>query len=228
MAFWGWICDVITTFRGGIPSRLRFQIPSSHPIPSAGGSMDHPWPPMAHQLDQAPGDVRRPVIFKAVGCCAGRSGCRFMVRVFVEPILRDMIFLCLRCIQQFAHFFRLRIPKNYQLRCKERDRSSEKNSCCNKKWCLHQALKWKWTYNLNVLWLSISLQKKHVILLLFHNDVFHPCFNGDLSSKGRKKSGVKPLLPCHPGTWSGIDLGPKFEQAIGKLLPLSSMQVNGR
>lgn len=164
-------------------------------------------------------------------CCAAGvlqqlffSPC-FMVRVFVNQFWEILMCSLHPTVCPLWGCGFQKLPK---LRCKKRHRSSEKNSCCNKKWCLHQALKWKWTYNINVLWLSISLQKKHVILLLFHNDVFHPCFNGDLSSKGRKKSGVKPLLPCHPGTWSGIDLGPKFEQAIGKLLPLSSMQVNGR
>ena len=47
--------------------------------------------------------------------------------------------------------------------------------------------------------------------------------------KRRKKSGeffmaskADPFLPCP--AWSGIDLSPKFEKAIGKLLALSSIQ----
>lgn len=123
-------------------------------------------------------------------CCAAGvlqqlffSPC-LMVRVFVNQFW-DILMCSLHRFQKTTNFV-----------AKKGIGHRKKNSCCNKKWCLHQALKWKWTYNLNVLWLSISLQKKHVILLLFHNDFFILASMVICLKRAEKKVGSNPFFPA--------------------------------
>ena len=145
MAFWGMnLWRISPTFRGTNPSRLRFQIPSSHPIPSAGGSRiaRRLWPTnwtkhleMFIRKNPSLGDE---VIFKGIGVARPEwlptpvvlaAPCfvlwsEFLLNPFWE-IWYSYVFVASNSLPTF---FGCGFPKTTNFFAKKRDRSSEKKT----------------------------------------------------------------------------------------------------